>query len=70
MAPSPDGTDPFGRFMKVQEVAASLSRVVVYRLIHEQPDPFPAPIKIGTASVWAEREVVAWKARRVESRRI
>jgi prophage regulatory protein len=56
--------------MKVHDVAVSvgLSRAMVYRLIHEQPDPFPAPIKIGTASVWVECEVIAWKARRVEKR--
>lgn len=64
------GIDPFGRFLKIHEVAASvgLCRAMVYKLMHEQPDPFPAPVKIGSASVWVEREVVAWKARRVQSR--
>jgi prophage regulatory protein len=62
--------DPFGRFLKVREVTASvgLSRAMIYRLMREGRDPFPSPIKIGAASVWVEREVVAWKARRVETR--
>lgn len=75
-APEPGGAiarsdaDPFGRFLKVRDVAASvgLSRAMIYRLMKEGGDPFPAPLKIGSASVWVEREVVAWKARRVETR--
>jgi predicted DNA-binding transcriptional regulator AlpA len=41
---------------------------MIYRLMREGRDPFPSPVKIGAASLWVEREVVAWKARRVESR--
>ncbi len=64
--------DTLGRFMRVQDVAVSVgvSRAMVYRLMHEPHDPFPAPIKIGSASIWVEREVAAWKARRVESQRL
>jgi predicted DNA-binding transcriptional regulator AlpA len=62
--------DSFGRFMKVREVAASvgLSRAMIYRLMHDEADPFPAPVKVGAASLWVEQEVVAWKARRVGAR--
>jgi predicted DNA-binding transcriptional regulator AlpA len=62
--------DPFGRFMKVRDVAASvgLSRAMIYRLMSDEADPFPAPVKVGSASLWVEREVVAWKAGRVRSR--
>jgi prophage regulatory protein len=62
--------DPFGRFLRVRDVTTSvgLSRAMIYRLMHEGRDPFPSPVKIGAASLWVEREVVAWKARRVETR--
>jgi predicted DNA-binding transcriptional regulator AlpA len=62
--------DPFGRFLKVRDVAVSvgLSRAMIYRLMREAGDPFPAPVKVGAASLWIEREVVAWKARRAEAR--
>jgi predicted DNA-binding transcriptional regulator AlpA len=33
---------------------------MIYRLMHEACDPFPPPIKIGAASLWAEREVADW----------
>lgn len=63
-------TDPFGRFIRVGEVAKSigLSRAMIYRLMQDRCDPFPRPVKVGQASLWVEREVVAWKARRVARR--
>ncbi len=66
----PEDGDPFGRFLKVRDVAASvgLSRAMIYRLMNEGEDPFPAPVKVGSASLWVEKEIVAWKAGRVRSR--
>lgn len=67
---APAQVDPFGRFLKVADVAASigLSRAMIYKLMHAGPDPFPPPVKIGGASLWVEQEVVEWKARRVRDR--
>ncbi|WP_306253326.1 AlpA family transcriptional regulator [Parvularcula sp. IMCC14364] len=61
--------DPFGRFLKLQEVMASIgvSQAMVYKLMHDEVMPFPKPVKVGRASLWIEREVIAWKARIVEA---
>jgi len=57
--------DPFGRFLKLADVMASIgvSQAMVYKLMHDERLPFPRPIKIGRVSVWIERDVVVWKAR-------
>lgn len=67
---APAQVDPFGRFLKVADVAASigLSRAMIYKLMHAERDPFPPPVKVGGASLWVEQEVVEWKARRVADR--
>ena len=59
-----------GRFLRIAEVMASvgLRRTMIYRLMKDVRDPFPAPVKIGCASRWAEDEVAAWKLRRLEER--
>ncbi len=69
---APPALDPHGRFPKLVDVAASvgLSRSMIYRLMHETPDPFPPPVKVGGASLWVEQEVVAWKRRQIARRRL
>jgi predicted DNA-binding transcriptional regulator AlpA len=56
--------DPYGRFLKLADVMQSIgvSQAMVYKLMQDNCLPFPRPIKIGRASVWIERDVVAWKA--------
>lgn len=56
--------DPFGRFMPLKDVVQSvgLSKAMIYRLMKYEDNPFPRPIKIGTASFWLERDVIAWKS--------
>jgi len=63
--------DPFGRFLRVKDVLASVgvSRAMIYKLMHKLDDPFPLPVKIGHASLWVEQEVVEWKSRQVATRR-
>jgi predicted DNA-binding transcriptional regulator AlpA len=55
--------DPYGRFLKLADVMASIgvSQAMVYKLMHDERKPFPRPIKIGRVSVWIERDVVNWK---------
>lgn len=55
--------DPYGRFLKLTDVMASIgvSQAMVYKLMHDERLPFPRPVKIGRVSVWIERDVVAWK---------
>lgn len=65
--------DPYGRFLKLADVMQSIgvSQAMVYKLMHDEKRPFPRPIKVGRASLWVERDVVAWKAQIIsEVRRI
>jgi prophage regulatory protein len=59
-----------GRFLRINEVMVSvgLRRTMIYRLMKDGRDPFPAPVKLGCASRWAEDEVADWKLRRLEER--
>ena len=59
-----------GRFLRISEVMSSvgLRRTMIYRLMKDGRDPFPAPVKIGCASRWAEDEIAAWKLRRLGER--
>jgi prophage regulatory protein len=58
------------RFIKVDEVKSrvGVSRAFIYKLI--AGDRFPKPIKLGSASLWDEGEVLEWmdakKAERLE----
>ncbi len=63
--------DSIGRFLRMPEVQASvgLRKSKIYELIQDDVDPFPAPIRIGGASVWLESEIIDWKARRVAKAR-
>ncbi len=62
--------DPVGRLLKIAEVIdeIGLSRAQVYRLMRSTQNPFPSPIKIGSASRWAFSEVIEWKRRALQSR--
>lgn len=53
------------RFMRMPNVAGQvgLCSGQIYNLIRE--GQFPAPIKLGRASVWLATEVSAWMAERV-----
>jgi len=57
-----------GRLIKIDTVCGivGVSRATVYRLI--KSDEFPGPVKIGAASLWVEREVIAWVGERIEAR--
>lgn len=70
-APAPKANDPHGRFLRMPEVEAmvGLRKSKIYLLMQEDTDPFPPPIHIGSRSVWIEKEVVAWKTKRVEAER-
>lgn len=59
--------DPYGRFLRMSDVesAVGIRKSKIYELMKDDSDPFPQPIHIGTRSVWIEREVVAWKAKRI-----
>lgn len=69
--PAPKTNDPHGRFLRMPEVEAmvGLRKSKIYLLMQEDTDPFPPPIHIGSRSVWIEKEVVAWKTRRIEAER-
>jgi prophage regulatory protein len=69
-AAGPEASVRPGRFLRINEVMASvgLRRTMIYRLMKDGRDPFPAPVKIGCASRWAEDEVADWKLRRLEER--
>jgi len=56
--------DPYGRFLKLADVMQSIgvSQAMVYKLIKDKANPLPAPVKIGRASVWIERDIVNWKS--------
>lgn len=60
-----------GRFLRLSEVEDSvgLRKTKIYELIKDKSDPFPSPIHIGARSVWAECEVNAWKANRLDKAR-
>jgi len=59
---------PPGRLIKIDTVCGivGVSRATVYRMI--KSDAFPRPVKIGAASLWVEREVIAWVETRIEAR--
>lgn len=56
------------RFIKLDEVKhrTSLSRAAIYKRI--ACGTFPAQVKLGTTSVWLEREVLAWIRNKVLER--
>ena len=55
---SPDGL----RFLSLRDVLdrLTISRSLLYELIKDPVQPFPAPIHIGRRSVWVENEVVSY----------
>jgi prophage regulatory protein len=55
------------RFQKLQAVMddTSLPRTTLYKKIKQ--GEFPAPIKIGTCSVWLEHEVQEWIEKQIEN---
>ncbi|MFN4024184.1 MAG: helix-turn-helix transcriptional regulator [Hyphomonas sp.] len=48
------------RFLSLRDVLdrLTISRSLLYELIKDPVQPFPAPIHIGRRSVWVEQEVV------------
>lgn len=46
----------------------SISRATICRLMKQEHDPFPAPIKIGKSSLWALSEVDAWVQQQADNR--
>ena len=61
-------TDPYGRFMRMSDVeeTVGLKRSKIYELMNDPVDPFPSPIHIGKVSRWVEREIIAWKEKRLQ----
>ena len=57
------------RFLKPTQVAemVGISRTYVYKLIASEG--FPLPVRIGTRSVWVEREVSAWMRKQARKSR-
>jgi predicted DNA-binding transcriptional regulator AlpA len=55
---SPDGL----RFLSLRDVLdrLTISRSLLYELIKDPVQPFPAPVHIGRRSVWVENEVVSY----------
>ena len=62
--------DPVGRLLKISEVMneVGLSRAQIYRLMRDRKNPFPAPIKIGSASRWSTSEIIGWKQKALDNR--
>ena len=56
--------------VKVDEICKrlSISRATIYRLMKQEENPFPAPIKIGKSSLWVWSEVEAWVQRQADNR--
>lgn len=54
----PDGL----RFLSLRDVLdrLTISRSLLYELIKDPVQPFPAPVHIGRRSVWVENEVVSY----------
>jgi len=46
-----------------------VSQAMVYKLMKSDQNPFPPPVKVGRASLWVERDVVAWKSHIVATKR-
>jgi predicted DNA-binding transcriptional regulator AlpA len=62
-APPRDAPPPAPhRFLALKDVLSRLtiSRSMLYELIHDPDRPFPAPVHIGRRSVWVEGEVEAY----------
>lgn len=64
-------TDPYGRFLTIEEVMAStgMSRAQVYRAVHWRDHPLPPPVKVRTRSYWVEAEIAEWKRKLLEAQR-
>ena len=56
--------------VKVDEICKrlSISRATIYRLMKQEDNPFPAPIKIGKSSLWVWSEIEAWVQRQADNR--
>lgn len=56
------------RYLKLDEVQAiiPLSRASIYRRIKDEG--FPAPLKMGTRSLWVRAELEAWLHQKVINR--
>ena len=52
----------------VRARAANISRTTVWRLVRD--GEFPQPVNIGGRTVFSEREVNDWIAKRLESRHV
>lgn len=63
-------SDPVGQLMTIGDVVAEvrLSRAMIYRCMKDRANPFPKPIKFGTASRWSCNEILAWKKRAIAER--
>jgi predicted DNA-binding transcriptional regulator AlpA len=57
------------RFLALRDVLSRLtiSRSMLYELIHDPDHPFPAPVHIGRRSVWVEGEVEEYMRSVIES---
>ena len=65
-----DGIDPVGRLLKIGAVCSEvgLSRAMIYRLMTDKRNPFPKPVKFGSASRWSLVEIIEWKKRALAKR--
>ena len=59
------------RFLSLRDVLGRLtiSRSLLYELIKDPVQPFPAPVHLGRRSVWVEAEVEAYMRDVVEAER-
>lgn len=59
------------RFLSLRDVLdrLTISRSLLYELIKDPVQPFPAPVHLGRRSVWVEGEVEAYMRDVVEAER-
>lgn len=59
------------RFLSLRDVLdrLTISRSLLYELIKDPIQPFPAPVHLGRRSVWVEGEVEAYMREVVEAER-
>jgi prophage regulatory protein len=65
----PPGTAQPERLLRLNEVLFATGRGRTATLDDVKAGRFPAPVKAGRATLWAESEVQAWIAERLRSHR-
>ena len=67
--PAMPGEEPFpDRLIRLDAVCSMIgvSRATIYRMV--RAGEFPEPVKIRTASLWVNEEVVSWFKARLDER--